>query len=91
MGFRLRKRIKIAPGLHINLSAKRGISATVGVKGVSHNIGMDGRRSTTVSAPGTGLSHVTQHRRSSGDEGSGARALIVLILIAAAVGWLILH
>lgn len=88
MGFRFNKRFKVAPGLHINFSAKRGFSATVGVKGASHNIGADGRRRTTISAPGTGLSHVTEHRPATGTSG-GFRLLILLVVVAAVVGALL--
>ena len=38
MGWRFRKRIKILPGIHINLS-KSGISTNVGVKGASVTFG----------------------------------------------------
>ena len=53
MGWRYRKRIKILPGIHINIS-KSGISANVGVKGASVTFGPKG---TYVNAglPGTGL------------------------------------
>ncbi len=81
MGFRFNKRFKVAPGLHINFSAKRGFSATVGVKGASHNVGLDGRRRTTISAPGTGLSHVTEHRPTAGAGGGGAARLLILLVL----------
>ena len=57
MGFIFRKRIKIAPGLHINLS-KSGPSVSVGKPGATFNIGPKGTR-TTVGAPGTGMSYRT--------------------------------
>lgn len=85
MGFRFNKRLKIAPGLSVNLSLKRGLSASIGVKGASHNIGLDGRRRTTVSAPGTGLSHVTEHTQQPRTSAKPA-LLIALILAAALVG-----
>ena len=53
MGWRYRKRIRILPGIHINIS-KSGISTNVGVKGASVTFGPKG---TYVNAglPGTGL------------------------------------
>ena len=53
MGWRYRKRIKILPGIHINIS-KSGISTNVGVKGASVTFGPKG---TYVNSglPGTGL------------------------------------
>jgi S-DNA-T family DNA segregation ATPase FtsK/SpoIIIE len=53
MGLRYRKRIKIAPGIYINIS-KSGMSTTIGPRGASVNIGRNG---TYINAgiPGTGL------------------------------------
>ena len=53
MGWNYRKRIKIAPGVHINFS-KRGISTTIGGRGASINIGKKGTYLNT-GIPGTGL------------------------------------
>lgn len=53
MGFNFRKRIKIIPGIHINLS-KSGISTSVGIKGASVNVGKRGTYLNT-SIPGTGI------------------------------------
>ncbi|HFF8894055.1 DUF4236 domain-containing protein [Escherichia coli] len=54
MGFRFRKRIRIAPGLAINIS-KSGISTSVGTKGATTNISGKGIKST-FGIPGSGLS-----------------------------------
>ncbi|MBR6142296.1 MAG: DUF4236 domain-containing protein [Bacteroidaceae bacterium] len=53
MALRYRKRIKIAPGIYINIS-KSGVSTTIGPRGASVNFGKNG---TYVNAgiPGTGL------------------------------------
>jgi Protein of unknown function (DUF4236) len=51
--FKFRKRIKLLPGLWMNVS-KKGVSLSAGVKGFTVN----SRGRTTVSLPGTGLSHV---------------------------------
>lgn len=54
MGLRYRKRIKVAPGVYLNLS-KSGVSTTLrGGTGMSINIGKDGTFLNT-SIPGTGL------------------------------------
>jgi hypothetical protein len=50
---RYRNRIKLAPGLHINLSGS-GVSTTLGVKGASVNLGKSGAHLNT-GIPGTGL------------------------------------
>jgi len=53
MGFRLQRRIKIAPGVNLNIS-KSGLGVSVGPKGAKASIGMSGAR-TSVGIPGTGL------------------------------------
>ncbi|MBU6257924.1 MAG: DUF4236 domain-containing protein [Burkholderiales bacterium] len=58
MAIRFRKRIKVLPGVWLNLS-KSGLSTTVGGKGVTVNVGKDGTRST-LNIPGTGVSY-THH------------------------------
>lgn len=65
MGWRYRKRIKILPGIHINIS-KSGISTNVGVKGASVTFGPKGTYVNT-GLPGTGL---YQRDRISGSDNS---------------------
>lgn len=60
MATRFSKRVKILPGIKLNLS-KTGISTSIGVRGASVNIGKKGIR-TTVGIPGTGLSSSTLHK-----------------------------
>lgn len=55
MGFRFQKRIKILPGVRLNLS-KSGASWSVGPRGASVNIGKRGVYGN-VGLPGTGLSY----------------------------------
>jgi hypothetical protein len=54
MSWRWRKRIKIAPGLALNLS-KSGVSMSAGVPGATVNVGRRGLRGTA-GLPGTGIS-----------------------------------
>jgi hypothetical protein len=55
MAFRLFRRIKIAPGITINLS-KTGLSASAGMRGARVTLGPRGVR-RTVGIPGTGVSY----------------------------------
>ena len=55
MGWRFRKRLKLFPGVWINLS-KRGGSLSVGGHGLTTNISRRGVRET-ISAPGIGISY----------------------------------
>ncbi|MBQ2675184.1 MAG: DUF4236 domain-containing protein [Prevotella sp.] len=53
MAWNYRKRIKIAPGIHLNLS-KGGVSTSIGPKGAKISIEKNGTYLNT-SIPGTGL------------------------------------
>ncbi len=57
MGTRFQRRIKIFPGITLNLS-KSGISTSLGARGARMTFG-NGKTRTTVGLPGTGLSHTT--------------------------------
>ncbi|TDM51409.1 DUF4236 domain-containing protein [Aliivibrio fischeri] len=63
MGFKFRKRIKIAPGININLS-KSGISTSIGKPGATINIGKKGVKAT-VGVPGSGFSYSQNLSKSS--------------------------
>lgn len=54
MGFRFSRRIRIAPGIRLNLS-KSGISTSIGGRGAWLTFGR--RPRATISLPGTGLSY----------------------------------
>ena len=68
MGFRFRKKIKIAPGISLNLGKNGITSATIGKRGASLNIGGKGTKATA-GIPGTGLSWT--HSLSSAQSGAG--------------------
>jgi hypothetical protein len=55
-GLRFQKRIKILPGVTINLS-KSGVSTSLGGHGATVNVGTSGRRTVALGIPGTGLSY----------------------------------
>lgn len=76
---RFQKRIKILPGISINLS-KSGVSTSIGPKGAKATFG-HGRQRTTVGIPGTGLSHT----ESSASNVSGAHIIVVVIILAALI------
>ena len=68
MGFRLFRRIRIAPGLSVNLS-KGGLSLSGGTRGARVTVGRRGIRST-VGLPGTGVSYT----ETSGGSGTNSGA-----------------
>ena len=53
MTWSYRKRVRIAPGVHLNLS-RRGVSTTIGVRGASVNFGKKGTY-VNIGIPGTGF------------------------------------
>ncbi len=57
MGFRFYRRIKIMPGISLNLS-KRGVSVSGGARGARVTVGRRGVRKT-VGLPGTGMSYTS--------------------------------
>ena len=58
MSLRYRKSIKLAPGVKLNVGTK-SVGVSVGGKGFRKSINSNGRVTTSVSIPGTGLSSIT--------------------------------
>ncbi len=58
MGFKMRKSVKIAPGVKLNFG-KRGVSTTIGKRGASVSIGKRGTRAN-FGIKGTGISYSTK-------------------------------
>jgi hypothetical protein len=101
MGFRFRKRIKLFPGLHLNIS-KRGYSISVGERGLTTNISRKGLRET-VSVPGTGLSYQTgtaEWKKAHGAYNASrplpakrvsSASVLAFVMVLAAVLWILSH
>ena len=73
MAWNYRKRIKILPGFYVNLS-KSGMSATVGMRGLSLNISNNGAYINT-GIPGTGLYNRQRLDTASNQDGRGEPAI----------------
>lgn len=58
MSTRFRKTIKLGKGVNLNLN-KKSVGISFGTKGARYSINSDGRKTTTVGVPGTGLYHVS--------------------------------
>ena len=78
MGFRLWRRVRIVPGLRVNLS-KSGVSLSVGRRGAWYTTGPRGQR-VTVGAPETGL-FWTQQSPSSLTRGKGHRVALAIMAL----------
>jgi len=82
MGLRFYRRIRIAPGLRINLS-KRGASVSAGGRGHWLTFGPRGERAT-IGLPGTGLSYT---ENLGGRRGGRPFAIVIAIAI---IGFILL-
>src|SRR5947208_11759642 len=59
MGFRMRKSLKLAPGVRLNVS-KTGIGMSAGVHGARYAVHSSGRRTTMIGNPIFGVGYVHQ-------------------------------
>lgn len=81
MGFRFRKRIKLAPGVHLNIGKKGLSSVSLGGNGLTVNTG-SGKTTTTMGIPGTGLSYSTSAGPAAGSQaGSFANRAVTWLWI----------
>jgi hypothetical protein len=82
MSFRFQRRIRLAPGLHLNVS-KSGVGFSAGPRGF--HVGVDSRRRPYVSAgiPGTGLSwrEYPDQQRPEGVKDRGGCGLLILLAV----------
>jgi len=92
MGLRFQRRIQLLPGVRINLS-RSGVGLSVGARGAHFGIDARGRRYSSVSVPGTGVSwraygYKTSAQRcdlcAPGHTHIPAVPVILLVVIAAA-------
>lgn len=80
MGIRFRKRIKLAPGLHLNLSGS-GLSLSAGPRGASMTFGGRGGTYMNTGIPGTGLyarERVGAAPRASNSRASGGSRTVTM-------------
>ena len=73
MAFRFQRRIKLAPGVRLNLS-KRGLGLSVGPRGASVSVGPSGAHAHA-GIPGTGLAYRTKLNRRGSRGASPARGV----------------
>jgi hypothetical protein len=86
MGFRFRKKVKIAPGIDLNVTKKGLSSLSLGKKGAAINVGKDGRISNTIGLPGTGLHYKTDKATPPWLYAVIAIAIIVILLFGKELG-----
>ena len=86
MAWNYRKRIKIAPGIHLNLS-KGGVSTSIGPKGAKVTFGEKGTYMNK-SIPGTGLYSREKMSGSNNSSNSGCAIVLVAIILIIGVAFL---
>ena len=64
MGLRFQRRVRVLPGVHLNIS-RSGVGVSVGGRGVHVGVTAGGQRYTSVGLPGTGISWREYQRRST--------------------------
>lgn len=107
MGFRLRRSVRLFPGVRLNVS-KSGLSTSFGTRGAWLTVGKRGTRAT-IGLPGTGISYTTMsssrshpHRDAEPDpepapltpgemQASEVRGWFWLALILAGLVWIVRH
>ena len=72
MGLRYNRRVRVAPGLRLNLS-KSGIGYSIGRRGMWFTKRADGVRQATVGLPSTGLSYTARTNADNGVPGQPAQ------------------
>jgi Protein of unknown function (DUF4236) len=88
MGFRFQRRIRIAPGVRLNLS-KSGIGASVGRTGLRLGMAAKRKKYFSVGLPGTGLSYRTFFGRPVTPETLKKVGYGLLVVVALGVAMLI--
>ena len=92
MGWRYRRRLRIIPGVTLNVG-RRGTSVSIGGRGAHVTYGRRGKRAT-IGLPGAGLSYTAYepyHRRSAQPEVARRPSWgTPVILIVAVIGLIIL-
>ena len=73
MGWRFQRRIKILPGVTLNVG-KNGVSTSIGTRGAHVTVGENGVR-TTVGIPGTGISYTSVAKTGTSANGPGCSYL----------------
>jgi hypothetical protein len=97
MGFRFHRRIRVMPGVRLNIG-KRGISTSIGARGAWLTFRPGHKIRTTVGLPGTGISYTEggqvqrtnpAHPAQPAPAGNAARGWlwIALLIIVGAVAW----
>jgi hypothetical protein len=88
MGFRFQRRIKVLRGISVNVS-KSGVGVSVGGRGFHTGIDSKGRRYTSASLPGTGLSW-REYRKPSGGPPRSRLAIGIVVAFVIVVALIIM-
>jgi Protein of unknown function (DUF4236) len=89
MGLRFQRRVRLAPGLRLNLS-KTGIGGSLGRTGLRVWIDATGKKYFSIGLPGTGLSYrASLGRLVTASTLKRAALVVVAVLLALLAFWLL--
>ncbi len=88
MGFRFRRRLRLLPGVRLNVSKAGFASISAGVRGLTLNLGRKGTR-TTVGLPGSGLSYTSRLRSHTFASQRVWRIAALLVVLLAVFYWIL--
>jgi hypothetical protein len=83
MGLRFFRRVRLAPGVTLNLS-RSGVSTSIGTRGAHVTLG-HGKTRETVGIPGAGLSYTTTQKAAPRRRASPVLVCLLLVVIVGAV------
>lgn len=89
MGFRFYRRIKILPGVSINLG-KKGASMSVGPRGAKMTFGRRGVKSS-VGIPGTGIRYETPYSKGGGSGGGGFGSYFLITVLFGILSFILMR
>lgn len=80
MGLRFRKSVKLFPGVKLNFN-KKSVGLSFGTRGARYSVNSDGRKTTSIGLPGTGLYWTDSRKNSKKKEEVGFFGCLLWILL----------
>ena len=80
MGLRFRKSIKIFPGVKLNFN-KKSVGLSFGTRGARYSVNSDGRKTTSIGLPGTGLYWTDSNKNSKNKDDVSIFGCLMWILL----------
>lgn len=81
MGWKFRKSIRLSKGVRFNIN-KNSVGISMGGNGVRYSVNSDGRKTSTIGVPGTGLYYTKSSKDKTNQEQIKNKYSIFKILLA---------